>query len=137
MPIMSWTDTYSTGIAEVDKQHKKLIDLINDLHDAMAKGQAKNVLGKILGELVTYCANHFAMEESLFDKHGYPDAADHKEKHQKMASKVIALQREFEQGKAMMTIEVMDFLQQWLDKHILGTDKKYGPFLNSKGVPRK
>jgi hemerythrin len=134
MPIMSWTDTYSTGIAEVDQQQKKLIDLINSLHDAMAKGQAKNVLGKILGELVNYCASHFAMEEKLFDKYGYPEAAEHKEKHQKMTAKVLALQAEFEQGKAMMTLEVMDFLQQWLDKHILGTDKKYWPFLNSKGL---
>lgn len=134
MPIMSWTDTYSTGIAEVDQQHKKLIDLINALHDAMAKGQAKSVLGKILGELVNYCASHFAMEERLFDQYGYPEAADHKDKHQKMASKVLALQAQFDQGKATITLDVMDFLQQWLDKHILGTDKKYAPFLISKGV---
>jgi len=134
MPIMTWIDSYSTGIAASDQQHKKLIELINTLHDAMAQGQAKAVLGKILGELVAYCASHFAMEEKLFDTHGYPDAAAHKEKHQKMTAKVIALQQQFEQGKAMMTMEVMDFLQQWLDKHILGTDKKYGPFLNSKGV---
>ena len=134
MPIMSWSDAYSTGIAEIDQQHKKLIDLINSLHDAMSKGHGKEVLGKILGELITYCASHFAVEEKLFDKHGYPDAAEHKEKHQKMTSKVLDLQKQFAQGKATLTLEVMDFLQQWLDKHILGTDKKYGPFLNSKGV---
>ena len=134
MPIMSWIDAYSTGITEVDLQHKKLIGLINDLHDAMAKGQAKAILGEILGELVNYCASHFAMEEKLFDRHGYPDAANHKEKHQKMTAKVLALQMQFDQGRAMMTLEVMEFLQQWLDKHILGTDKKYVPFLNSKGV---
>lgn len=134
MPIMSWTETYSTGIKEIDQQHKKLIELINALHDAMAKGQAKAVLGKILGELINYCASHFAMEEKLFDKYGYPDAADHKDKHQKMTSKVLALQMQYEQGKAMMTLEVMDFLQQWLDKHILGTDMKYAPFLKSKGM---
>jgi len=134
MPIMSWIDTYSTGIAEIDQQHKKLIELINSLHDAMAKGQGKTVLGKILGELINYCANHFATEEKLFDKHGYPDAAEHKEKHKLMTSKVLALQMQYEQGKASMTIEVMDFLQQWLDKHILGTDHKYVPFLKSKGV---
>ena len=134
MPIMSWTETYSTGIKEIDQQHKKLIDLINALHDAMAKGQAKDVLGKILGELITYCASHFAMEEKLFDQYGYPDAADHKDKHQKMTSKVLALQMQYDQGKAMMTLEVMEFLQQWLDKHILGTDMKYAPFLKGKGV---
>lgn len=134
MPIMSWTDAYSVGIAEIDQQHKKLIDLINALHDAMTKGQAKAVLGKILGELVNYCSSHFATEEKLFDRHGYPDAAEHKDKHQKMTSKVLALQQQFEQGKATITLDVMEFLQQWLDKHILGTDKKYSQFLHSKGV---
>jgi len=51
-----------------------------------------------------------------------------------MTSKVFELQTQFEQGKTMMSIEVMEFLQQWLDKHILGTDKQYVPFLTSKGV---
>ena len=131
---MSWTDKYSVGIAAIDQQHKKLIDLINTLHEAMSKGQAKAVLEKTLGELVNYCASHFAMEEKLFDTHGYPDTADHKDKHQKMTAKVLALQSQFQQGKAMITMDVMDFLQQWLDKHILGTDMKYGPFLKGKGV---
>ena len=134
MPIMSWTDAYSVGVAEIDKQHKKLIDLINALHDAMSKGQAKAVIGKVLGELISYCASHFATEERLFDQHGYPDTADHKDKHHKMTAKVLALQQQFDQGKATITLDVMEFLQQWLDKHILGTDKKYAPFLNSKGV---
>jgi hemerythrin len=134
MPIMSWTDAYSTGMAEIDQQHKKLIALINSLNDAMAAGQGKAVLGKILDELVNYCASHFAMEEKLFDTHGYPEAAEHKEKHRKMTSKVLTLQTQFKQGKALMTIEVMEFLHQWLDKHILGTDKQYVPFLSSKGV---
>ena len=134
MPTMSWIDSYSTGIAEIDQQHKKLIELINSLNDAMGAGQGKVILGKILGELISYCVSHFAVEERLFDKHDYPDATSHKEKHQSMTSKVLELQTQFEQGKAMMSIEVMEFLQQWLDKHILGTDKQYVPFLTSKGV---
>lgn len=134
MPIMSWTDTYSVGIAEIDQQHKKLIELINTLHEAMTKGQAKTVLSKILAELVSYCASHFATEERLFDTHGYPEAADHKDKHRKMTAKVLDLQQQFEQGKTTITLDVMNFLQQWLDKHILGTDKNYSAFLNGKGV---
>jgi len=134
MPIMTWKESYSVGIAEIDKQHKKLIELINTMHDAMAKGQGKAVVGKTLGDLISYCASHFAAEEKYFDQYGYPDAADHKDKHQKMTAKVLALQMQFEQGKATITLDVMEFLQQWLDKHILGTDKKYSEFLNSKGV---
>ena len=134
MSIMTWKDTYSVGVAEIDQQHKKLIDLINQLDDAMSKGQGKTILEKILGDLINYCASHFALEEKLFDQHGYPDADDHKAKHKKMTEKVLSLQKQFQQEKMTITFDVMDFLQKWLDKHILGTDKKYGPYLNSKGV---
>ena len=134
MSEMVWVDAYSVGIADIDRQHRKLIDLINQLDAAMAKGQGKEILGKILGELIQYCSGHFATEEKLFDQYGYPDADEHKDKHQKMTGKVLSLQKQFQQGKITITFDVMDFLQKWLDKHILGTDKKYGPFLNSKGV---
>jgi hemerythrin len=134
MAIMSWKDTYSVGIAEIDQQHKKLIELINQLNEAMTKGQGKTIAGKILGDLINYCASHFAMEEKLFDQYDYPEAAEHKTKHQKMTEKVLSLQKDFNQGKITITFDVMEFLQSWLDKHILGTDKKYGPYLNSKGV---
>ena len=131
---MAWVDAYSVGIAEIDQQHKKLIDLINQLDAAMAKGQGKEILGKILGDLINYCASHFATEERLFDQYGYPDTDEHKAKHRKMTEKVLSLQNQFQQGKITITFDVMDFLRKWLDKHILGTDKKYGPYLNSKGV---
>ena len=118
MPLMSWKEEYSVKISQIDQQHKKLIDLINQLNDAMSQGKAKDVLGKILNDLVTYCA----------------DFAEHKEKHDKMTAKVFSLKREVEGGKRLISLEVMNFLEQWLDKHILGTDKKYGPFLNAQGI---
>lgn len=134
MSLMSWIDAYSVGVAEIDQQHKKLIDLINQLDAAMCKGQGKQVLGKILGDLINYCSSHFATEEKLFNLHGYPDEDEHKAKHQKMTEKVLSLQKEFQLGKITISNDVMDFLKKWLDKHILGTDKKYGPYLNSKGI---
>jgi len=134
MAIISWKDEYSVGISEIDRQHHKLIDLINQLNDAMTQGKGKEILGKILADLISYTHNHFKAEEKLFDQYGYPDAEEHKIKHQKMTEKVLDLQKQFKAKKISITFEVMDFLQNWLDKHILGTDKKYGPYLNGKGV---
>ncbi len=51
-----------------------------------------------------------------------------------MTQKVLALQKEFQLGKVTITLDTMNFLQDWLTKHILGTDHKYGPYLKSKGV---
>jgi hemerythrin len=134
MAIISWKDAYSVGISEIDRQHHKIIDLINQLNDAMTEGKGKAILGKILADLISYTHNHFKAEEKLFDQYEYPEAEEHKIKHQKMTEKVLDLQKQFKEKKISITFEVMDFLQNWLDKHILGTDKKYGPYLNGKGV---
>ena len=134
MALLAWKDAYSVKIKEIDDQHKKLIDMINELNDAMSQGKAKEVLGAILDKLVTYAASHFALEERLFQTHGYEGYQEHKAKHEKMTAKVLDLQRQYNSGQAAMTIEVMNFLKNWLDKHIIGTDMKYSAFLNSKGV---
>ena len=134
MSLMSWKESYSVNIAQIDQQHKKLVELINALHDAMTKGKAKEVLDKVLNDLVSYCANHFKVEEQLMAGNGYPDYNEHKEKHDKMTAKVLSLKKDVAAGKRLISIDVMKFLEQWLDKHIMGTDRQYAPFLNSKGV---
>ncbi|MEW6500643.1 MAG: bacteriohemerythrin [Thermodesulfobacteriota bacterium] len=134
MPLLSWKNEYSVNIKEIDDQHKKLVEMINELHDAMVAKKAKEVLGSVLGKLVNYAATHFANEEKLMQANGYPEFAAHKEKHEKMTAKVLSLQKDWQAGKATLGIEVSQFLRDWLDKHILGTDKNYGPFLNSKGI---
>ena len=134
MPLLSWKDDYSVKIKEVDEQHKKLIGMINDLHEAMTQKKAKEVLGDVLKKLADYTVFHFSTEERLMRSNGYPEYEEHRDKHQKMTTKVLALQDELKQGKITLSMEVMDFLKNWLDKHILGTDKKYSPFLAGKGV---
>lgn len=134
MAVFTWKEEYSVNIREIDDQHKVLVGMVNELHEAMAKGKGKEVLGKILARLIDYTAKHFAVEEKMMLQHEYPEYQDHKAKHDKMAGKVLALQKEYQQGKLQLSIEVSTFLQDWLNKHILGTDKKYSPFLNAKGV---
>ncbi|MDG4474618.1 bacteriohemerythrin [Thiovibrio frasassiensis] len=134
MALLTWQEKYSVGIKQIDDQHKQLIDMINELNDAMLTGKGKDALMPVLNKLASYCVTHFAVEEKLFDTHAYPETADHKEKHSKMLAKVKALIGEVQSGKSTVSIEVMNFLKNWLDKHIMETDKKYGPYLNSKGV---
>ena len=134
MALFEWKEEYAVGVAEIDRQHKELVRLVNEMHEAMAQGQGKVVLGDVLGKLIDYTRKHFAMEEGLMQKHGYPDFPDHKDKHDKMTAKVLALQSDFKAGKFQLTFEVSQFLKDWLNKHILGTDKKYSPFFLEKGV---
>ncbi|HOJ43227.1 MAG TPA: bacteriohemerythrin, partial [Syntrophorhabdaceae bacterium] len=96
--------------------------------------KGKDILGSIIDGLVNYAATHFATEEKYFDMFKYPDAPNHKKEHADFVKKVGEFQDGFKKGNLALTIEVMHFLKDWLTKHILGTDKKYGPFFNEKGL---
>lgn len=137
MSLMTWNDNeFSVNIKLLDTHHKRLFGLVNDLHDAMKQGGAKDILGKVFSELIDYTVYHFRAEEELFQKYGYPEYAQHKKEHEDLTKQVLELKDKFDKDKLMcvLTIETMDFLKDWLKNHICGSDKKYGPFLNSKGV---
>ena len=134
MPLLNWNESYSVKIAQIDSQHKKLVDIINDLHNSMKAGKSKEVLGKILNQLIDYTANHFKTEEDLFSKYGYPESTTHKRQHGDFVGQVTKYKSDYENGKSVLSIDIMVFLKDWLLEHIAGTDKKYSSFLNSKGV---
>ena len=132
--LINWKEEYSVNITEIDDQHKMLISMVNEMHEAMKKGESKEILGPILDRLVQYTKEHFAREESIMEENGYPEFKEHKEKHNKMTQKVLSLQHDYHNDKFHLSFEVSKFLQEWLNKHILGTDKKYTAYLNTQGV---
>jgi hemerythrin len=133
MAFMDWTDSLDVGVSSINDQHKKLVALVNDLHDAIQKEQGNDALGKTLDGLIDYTKTHFAYEEQLFAQTGYADAATHKQEHDKLCATVLDVQAKFKAGNALPG-DVLSFLKDWLINHIQGTDKKYGPHLSSNGV---
>lgn len=134
MAFIQWRQDFSTGIGQIDEQHKKLVGMVNDLYEAMSKGEGKDALGRVLGGLVSYTKGHFATEERLMTQHAYPGFAAHKTEHDKLTAQVLELEAKFKAGKAVMTVQVASFLKDWLANHILNTDKQYGPYLLGRGV---
>ena len=134
MALITWNDNYSVKIKQFDDQHKKLIDMLNELHDAMKVGKGKEVLEKILAGLIQYTGTHFANEERLMKLHNYPGYEQHKKEHNLLALQVNDVQTQYREGNAVLSQAVMTFLKDWLQNHIQGSDKNYAPFLNSKGV---
>lgn len=134
MPLFEWSPDLSVNIKEIDAQHKKLIDILNLLHDSMRTGRGKDVMGKVLKDLTDYTVYHFNTEERLFEKHGYPEYRMHKRQHDDLTEQVVEIKKKFEAGQVAITVELMTFLKNWLNDHIRQSDKKYGAFLNSKGV---
>jgi hemerythrin len=134
MALIQWNDSLSVDVAEIDRQHQKLVLMINELSEAMKQGKGKDVLGKILNSLIGYTATHFQTEEKYFDLYRYPETAIHKKEHVAFVQNISDFKDGFEKGKLSVTIELMNFLSDWLIHHIKGTDKKYSTFFNAKGL---
>ncbi|MFA6979107.1 MAG: bacteriohemerythrin [Ignavibacteriaceae bacterium] len=134
MALINWNDSYSVKVKEIDGQHKKLVDIINELHDKMKEGKGKEVMEKLLNELLDYTVLHFAFEEKLLNTNNYPDSKTHIKLHSDLIEEVKAFRKKYESGSAMLSLELMNFLKKWLVEHILNSDKKYSAHLNANGV---
>ncbi|MDQ7832682.1 MAG: bacteriohemerythrin [Desulfovibrionaceae bacterium] len=134
MALLEWNDRLSVNIREIDDQHKKLVDMVNRLHAAMKEGKADAIAMQIVADMKNYAASHFATEERHMKTHGYPDYPAHKTEHDKFVAKVVAVEKDLRSGKCALSMDILNFLSNWLVNHIKGTDKKYSPFLNKAGV---
>ncbi|MFH0733160.1 MAG: bacteriohemerythrin [bacterium] len=134
MSLIEWKNIYSVNIEEIDNQHKKLVMLVNELHDAMRMSKGAEILGKILSDLVDYTVYHFGTEEKYFDMYDYPQTEQHKQQHKDLVDQVAAIKAKYDRGEKVLTLDVLNFLRDWLHDHILGSDVLFGPYLLSKGV---
>lgn len=135
--FIEWTDKISVGIQEIDEQHKQLVDLINQLYEAMTLGTDKLTIAKqVLDELERYTVIHFAVEECLFRIFDYPDYAAHCELHKELCSQVREINLKVQSGERLITPELLFFLRKWITNHIMVEDKKYEPFLLKKGMKK-
>jgi hemerythrin-like metal-binding protein len=134
MSLVVWSDKLSVGVKSIDDQHSVLFEAINDLHAAMLKGQARSVIGALLHTLVDYTREHFAAEEAMMEAAKYPALATHRVKHKELTKQVEEYVTRYESGDITLSIQLSNFLSDWLTKHIQSTDQEYGPWLNEHGV---
>lgn len=134
LPLIEWNDSLSVNVAEVDRQHKVLIGLLNQLHEGATQGKGNETLRKILNELTEYTKSHFAYEERVLKEHSYPEYDGHKESHDRLANQVLKFNEQFQSGSGALSADLFMFLRAWLNGHIRGSDRAYARFLNAKGV---
>jgi hemerythrin len=132
--LFGWKPNYSVGIGIIDQHHQRLFSLVNSLHNAMVQQQGKIVLASTLTELFSYTQLHFTSEEVLMEAFGYPELLIHRIEHDRLLRTVQAFQDEFFRGQAQLTVQLMDFLKTWLQKHILGSDQRYVQFFAGRGA---
>ncbi|MEJ2404650.1 MAG: bacteriohemerythrin [Candidatus Thiodiazotropha sp.] len=135
--FVEWTDALSVGIEEIDEQHKVLVELVNQMHEAIHERHGSDVVKSILNDLAEYTRIHFAVEESLMRILNYPGYENHKEIHEELLESVTELQEKVATGKTSIGFELMHFLKTWLTKHIMEEDMQYSGFFLKAGAQPK
>ena len=133
MPIVEWSANYELGIEQFDDHHKHLVELINLAFESFTGEASRDELGALFDELLDYVTYHFTAEESWMQEHNYPEFQKHRDEHDHFCRRVIEIQKDFRKGMANITLEILQFLMNWLTDHILGSDADYARF--SKGKP--
>lgn len=132
--MLEWSDELSCHVEKIDHQHKSLVNMVNVLHDSMRDGAADSVLFGIVEDMRVYTVEHFGTEEQYMAEYAFPDIEAHKVEHKDFVDKVSAVEGDLKSGKLALSMDILNFLSNWLVTHIVDTDKKMGDFLASKGA---
>lgn len=126
--LLSWTPDLSVGIEVIDAQHKRIVEYINQLHEARLRGD-KDAIARVIEELVDYTLSHFSFEESMMEEAHYRFLAPHKKVHELFVRRVSEYQQRFKMGEdtAVVAADMQNTLVTWLMNHIKREDMDYGP----------
>jgi hemerythrin-like metal-binding protein len=131
----AWTEAMAVGDAVLDSDHRIIINLLNQLHDAMETGQSRDVLGSVVKVLAEYTEHHFAREEAVMTAAGYPESDRHCREHKALADKVRDIHDRYLAGeRTALDDSVVRLLRKWLTDHIQVTDKSYRPWVEKLGA---
>jgi len=133
MLLISWSDEYSLHIEELDKHHKKLIDIINKLNESIENSKGSEGLKELFEILIDYCSYHFSEEEHLMEEINYPDYDYHKQLHKDFKEKILKFQNNFLSGEPILRSQILNILKIWFEDHIVTEDKKISTFMDERG----
>lgn len=123
MAILAWVPELDTGIDEIDRQHRRIVDYINKLYE-LRESPDRQALGDVIGEMVDYTLSHFVFEETLIENAGYMFAGPHKKVHELFTRRVSEMQSRFDAGEDVAA-ELHGMLSRWLFNHIRNEDHGY------------
>ncbi|MGV8162128.1 MAG: bacteriohemerythrin [Candidatus Nanoarchaeia archaeon] len=129
-----WKPEYSVNVIEIDNQHKTFLNILNKLYTSIANSSQDTQLTALLEELIAYTKTHFETEERYFDEFNYEFSEEHKLEHIKILDQINAFKIAHNKKQKDITVELIDFLEDWLITHLSEQDKKYVACFNSHGL---
>ena len=125
MALIVWRDEFNTGIADVDHEHRELVDLINRLHDHIASGADRSHVSEFLGEVFARIAAHFALEESIMRKHRYDEYQAHKAEHEQLLDEIRdIMDAQQAGGTSAYQVQLPSVVRDWFINHFKSKDSR-------------
>ncbi len=134
MALIQWGPSLEVGIEIIDVQHRRLVDLMNELNEAMTQERGGESMGGILKGLVDYTHTHFRTEENLLERYDYDELDLHRREHRIFTDQIEIYQDRFTAGFMNMSNDVMEYMRGWLLTHITCSDRGYISTLKNAGV---
>ncbi|MCP4254771.1 MAG: hemerythrin family protein [Candidatus Scalindua sp.] len=123
--MIEWDKEHSLGLSIIDEEHKKVIEIINRIIVAKQRDNYPEEIEAMLHEMIDYAWSHFKTEESYMLEFNYSEYQYHKEEHYDFVHRMNSYCSRVVNGNYQFSNEILEFLKQWLVRHIEGTDKRY------------
>ena len=125
MALIEWREEFNTGVSEVDHEHKEIVDLINELHEAMGEDASQDEIGRFLGDVFSKISSHFALEETVMRKHNYDEYDDHKSDHEKLLDDLRDIMDDAEEGTGKnYKTALAESVRDWFVNHFKTKDAR-------------
>lgn len=134
MAFATWDQSYSVQVQRLDAEHQQLFSIINQLHEGMKAGRGSQVMERVLQQLLGYTEQHFSDEEALLRQANYAELASHVAQHRAFTTRIREFSQAYQSGAGALSVEMLDFLKNWLSQHILAADQRYTSALNQQGI---
>ena len=129
-PLISWEDEFCVGIEAIDRQHTRIMRLINEIDEVVQEGGTYEQFAPVLNDLIDYTTRHFAHEEKLLEENSCPDLDRHKKAHVRLCEELLDWKKKVAKADTEDMNEHMLFLRIWFPGHILNVDKKDAAYLS-------
>jgi len=126
---IQWKERYNIDYKEVDAQHRRLLDILNQLLDLVQCKRPADEISIVFHRLCAYALDHFSLEEHYLEASGYPGLARQREDHAHFVGKILEFNERYDPADPAFLLETFEFLKTWYLQHILRTDTEYIPWV--------
>jgi hemerythrin-like metal-binding protein len=124
--LIEWRPEFATGHHDVDREHRALIDLINeqDAGAAAVGGAGGTGAEALVGDLYARIGAHFALEERVMREQGWHEYAQHKADHEALLDELLEVLDRVTDAGGLPRDELAGRLARWFAGHFRTFDAR-------------